>query len=395
MPPAHWPKVLVAGGSIGGLTAALVLSDLGCEVDVFERSGAALRERGAGIVVLPTTERYFLERGEERVSLSLPWWKYVDRSGRVLFADLDNFRFSGWNTLYRGLLEAFDPARYHLSAEMVGFERDEGSVVLELADGRRIGGDMLVCADGMWSTARGVLLPGVDPAYAGYVAWRGVTSEEKLSAGARADLVDSMIYQVLDHSHILVYAIPSPEGSPEPGHRQVNFVWYRNYPEGGAFEEVMTDRAGARRSSTVPPGSIRPELLESFRADARDLLAPTLAEVVGRADEILVQAIFDLESPQMAFGRVGLIGDAAFCARPHLAAGQAKACADAWALRDAVAAAGGDVVEALRSWETGQLALGRDVVARSRAMGRSSQVTGTMKPGDPSWKFGLEEAAAS
>jgi 2,6-dihydroxypyridine 3-monooxygenase len=52
-----WPRVLIAGGSIGGLTAALLLRDLGCEVDVYERSSAALEDRGAGIVVLPITER--------------------------------------------------------------------------------------------------------------------------------------------------------------------------------------------------------------------------------------------------------------------------------------------------------------------------------------------------
>ena len=50
-------------------------------------------------------------------------------------------------------------------------------------------------------------------------------------------------------------------------------------------------------------------------------------------DEPLIQAVYDLESPRMAFGRVCLIGDAASGLRPHVAAGQAKACADAWALR--------------------------------------------------------------
>ena len=49
------PRVGVVGGSIGGLTAALVLRDLGCEVDVFERSGTALEARGAGIGLHPMT----------------------------------------------------------------------------------------------------------------------------------------------------------------------------------------------------------------------------------------------------------------------------------------------------------------------------------------------------
>ena len=54
--------MLIAGGSVGGLTSALLLRDLGCQVDIFERANTALEDRGAGIVVLPVTERYFRER---------------------------------------------------------------------------------------------------------------------------------------------------------------------------------------------------------------------------------------------------------------------------------------------------------------------------------------------
>ena len=70
------PHVGVVGGSIGGLTAALVLRDLGCEVDVFERSGTALEARGAGIALHPMTTRYFDESSEldaAAVEIELPW----------------------------------------------------------------------------------------------------------------------------------------------------------------------------------------------------------------------------------------------------------------------------------------------------------------------------------
>ena len=388
-----WPRVLVAGGSIGGLTAAVLLRDLGCEVDVLERSQAALEDRGAGIVVLPITERYFTERGgeDDRVSLELTYWTYMDREGNVLSADPDHFRFSGWSTIYRSLLEAFEPERYHLGKEMVGFDNRTDQVTLHLADGSSVEGDLLVCADGLLSTARSILMPEATPRYAGYVAWRGTTPEAALSEQARADLADSMIYQVLDHGHILVYAIPDHEGRTTPPHRVINFVWYRNYPLGGPFEDLMRDEHGLQRTGTMPPGTVRQEHLTEMRSTATEVLAPTLLEVVMGCDETLIQAVFDLESPQMAFGRLCLIGDAAIGLRPHVAAGQAKACADGWALRDALLAANGDVSSALAAWEPGQLALGNRALARTREMGVASQFEGTMVPGDPNWKFGLWE----
>lgn len=142
----------------------------------------------------------------------------------------------------------------------------------------------------------------------------------------------------------------------------------------------------------MPPGWIRSEHLNEMRSTANRELAPQLAEIVSSCEEPLIQAVFDVATPQMAFGRVCLIGDAAFTLRPHVAAGQAKACADAWALRDALADADGDVLAALAAWEPGQLDLGRSALERTRAMGQASQVTSTMVPGDPDWKFGLWEA---
>lgn len=386
-------RILVAGGSIGGLTTGLVLADLGYEVEIFERSNSALKERGAGIVVLPITERYFVERGGEdsRVSLQLRDWTYLDALGNVTSADADNFRFAGWNTIYRALLESFDPAHYHLDSEMVGFERRVRGVTLRLADGRRVDGDLLICADGIASTARSILLPGIDPVYAGYVAWRGVARESELSTSAQEQLKDAMLYQVLVRSHILAYAIPDETGRTDPGQRIINFVWYRNAAPGGEYEELMTDRQGIHRPTTMPPNAIRSSAVEEMHATASTQLAPTLAEVVLASPEPLIQAIFDLEVPHMAFGRVCLLGDAAFGLRPHVAAGQAKACADAWALRDALVRTTGQIDTALADWERRQLALGSSAVEKTRRMGNASQFENTMVPGDPTWKFGLWE----
>lgn len=386
-------RVLVAGGSIGGLTTGLLLRDLGYDVEIFERSNAELQERGTGIVVLPITERYFTERsgGGERVSLELTDWTYLDSAGNVLDSSPDRFRFSGWSTIYRALLDAFDSQRYHLDAEMVGFDQHSDGVTLHLSNGSSVEGDLLVCADGVSSTARSILLPEVQPEYAGYVAWRAIAPEADLAPGTLEALRDAMLYQILDHSHILTYGIPSDSGDTEPGKRVINSVWYRNYPDDGTFDRLMTDVEGRRRTATMPPGTITAEFLGEMFASAEAELAPPIRDVVMSCAEPLIQAIFDVAVPQMAFGRVCILGDAAFGLRPHVAAGQAKACADAWALRDAMIEAEHDVDGALALWEPRQLALGRAAAQRTIEMGRRSQVTGTMWAGDPEWKFGLWE----
>lgn len=386
-------RVIVAGGSIGGLTTALLLHDLGLDVEVFERADAALQSRGAGIVVLPITERYLVERGGDdgRVSLELRDWTYIDRDGRVLAAEPGHYRFAGWNTIYRALLDALPGDRYHLDAAMVDFATADDGVTVRLHDGREVAGDLLVAADGIGSTARSQLLPDVTPRYAGYVAWRGVVDEADLTAAARHQLADAMLYQILDDGHILAYAIPGDDGRTSLGARTINVVWYRNAAAGDELARVMTGHDGRTRGTTMPPGSIAPDVVAEMRATAHAELAPVFAEVMSTCVEPMIQAIYDLAVPRMVFDRVCLLGDAAFGLRPHLAAGQAKACADAWALHDALRDADIDIPAALAAWERTQLALGRSALDRTRRMGISSQFEHTMKVGDPAWKFGLWE----
>jgi 2,6-dihydroxypyridine 3-monooxygenase len=169
----------------------------------------------------------------------------------------------------------------------------------------------------------------------------------------------------------------------------MNFVWYRNVGAGEELQALLTGRDGEVRTSSLPPGAARQDYLDEIRRFAASRMAPPIAEVVLSTEKPFVQVIFDLEVGAMAFGRVCLIGDAAFAARPHAAAGTAKAAANAWALAEAMAAAGGDVAAALRRWEPSQLELGRDLVRRAREIGDRSQFGGAWVPGDPSLVFGL------
>ena len=387
------PRVGVVGGSLGGLTAGVLLHQMGCDVHVFERSSTALEGRGAGIVVLPMTERYFTEAGtgltgpSRDVALTLTYWSYIDRSGAIIDAAATHNRFTSWNTLYRALLERLPPDRYHLCCEGAGIEHSDQSVVVRFADGGSHPCDLLVGADGIGSTVRETVAPGTPTTYAGYVAWRGTVLERDLSPGTAEIFADAMVYQVLDHSHVLVYAIPGPGGSVAVGERALNFVWYRN-AGGRHYKELMTDRNGVHRPATMPPGLVQDRFVSALRADAEAQLAPQLAELVLACDEPFIQAIFDMIASRFRRDRVIVIGDAAAALRPHVAAGTAKACADGWALRDHLAATG-ELEAALAGWEAQQLDLARRIATKSRSMGEASQATATMVPGDPSWRFGL------
>jgi 2,6-dihydroxypyridine 3-monooxygenase len=385
------PTVAVVGGSLGGLTAALVLRDIGCDVTVHERSSSALEARGAGIAVLPETLRYPTERlgiPAERICSRTGWIRFLERDGTIRHEQRHAYRFSSWNTIYRTLLDAFDPGRYRLGREMTSFTSDADGVTVRFADGGGTRVDLLVCADGINSVARAAMLPDAAPRYSGYVAWRGVVPEAALGRASFDALHDALTYQLLPGSHILVYPIPGPDGAVDEGRRLMNMVWYRNVAAED-LDALLTDRTGQRRSVSLPPGAARDEVVGGMRALAEECLAPAIGEVVAGVAAPFVQAVFDIEVPRMVSGRACLIGDAAFAVRPHAAAGTAKAAEDGWALARHLQATGGDVPPALVAWEAEQLALGSALLARTREIGDSSQFTGGFRPGDARLIFGL------
>jgi 2,6-dihydroxypyridine 3-monooxygenase len=386
-------RVAIVGGSLGGLTAGVLLRDAGFDVTVYERSPAELQERGAGIGFLPASSRYLVERAGidlDDISVATHHIRYLDRAGNVVHDAPHAYRFSSWNTVYRRLLGCFDREQYSLGHEMRAFSDDGDGVTIRFGNGATAVVDLLVAADGVGSTARAALLPDTAPRYAGYVAWRGTVPEAGLDAGVAQALGGAITYHVGANTHLLVYPIPAAGGEVDPGRRLVNLVWYRNYAAGPDLADLLTDTAGLPHELSLPPGTVRPEHVAEMRAVAVARLPPLLAEVVMAVERPFVQVIYDLEVPRMAFGRVCLIGDAAFAVRPHAAAGTAKAAADAWALAGALAA-GGTVEDSLARWEPGQLALGRQLLQRTRRIGTRSQITGDWQPGDPELIFGLYE----
>jgi 2-polyprenyl-6-methoxyphenol hydroxylase-like FAD-dependent oxidoreductase len=118
--------------------------------------------------------------------------------------------------------------------------------------------------------------------------------------------------------------------------------------------------------------------IAAVRAAARARLAPQFAEVLEKTAMPFVQPIYDLAAPQLAHGRVALLGDAAFVARPHVGMGVAKAAADALVLQQAIAEFGA-TPQALRHYERLRHPAGLAVVERARLLGAGLEAP---QPGD-------------
>lgn len=384
-------RAIVVGGSIGGLTTALLLRRLGFSVDVFERNPEQLDNRGGGIVLQPITMKWFDGHSARRIdelSTSSHHLRYLGPANEIVHESPAEWRYTSWGSVYRALLEDFDRDRYHLGECFCGFSQDADKVELRFVSGRRETAGLVVFADGISSAARRRLFPDLEREYSGYVGWRGTVREDRVSPETHALLDDALNYSVGDRTHIVLYTIPGMDGELEPGKRLLNYVWYRNVEAGAPLQELTTDMRGFECPVSVPAGLVQPRVIEELKAAAPVELAPAAAEVVTRTETPYVQVVFDTRIPGMVDGRVAILGDAAFAARPHAAAGTAKAADDAWNLHDHLAETG-DIVEALKRWEPGRLEIGNQLIDRVAAMGRRSQQTNTWTPGDPDLRFGL------
>ncbi len=369
------PRVVIVGGSLGGLMAAQALRSAGCDVVVLERNAAPLQGRGAGISLRPVMIDLLQRQGEislddfcTRTARS----RYFGRDGQVSGEAQHAALFTSWDTLHQRLLAEIPVQAYRLGAEVAGVETGPDQARVRLADGSAMDGDLAVFADGTFSSGRRLLSPGDEPVYAGYVCWRGLVPEAVMDAALRAQLDDATNIALLEPGYFGAYPIPGPDGSVAPGERLFNWVWYRNVAEGAALTDLMTDTSGRYRFSSVPPGKVRTEFIAELRK-AAEALPPALRALVRATERPFIQTICDVEVPRMAFGRACLIGDAAFGGRPHLGAGTAKAAQDAFTLADALDAEAGDVTKALAAWEPTRLEVGRAFVADNRRLGEQFQ----------------------
>jgi 2-polyprenyl-6-methoxyphenol hydroxylase-like FAD-dependent oxidoreductase len=374
-------RAAVIGGSMGGLFTAHLLRRVGWHVDVFERSSGELAGRGAGIVTHAELFEALRHAGiavePAALGVSVPGRRVFDRDGKVVAERRFEQVLTSWGRLYGLLRDALPADTYHHGKSLERVEESDVEVVAHFADGTRAGADLLVGADGLFSTLRRQFLPEVRPQYAGYVAWRGIVEEIEISAETRRTLCDWFAFSLPPGEQILGYPIAGANEAFARGQRRFNIVWYRPAAENATLRELLTDTQGKRHELSIPPDIIRPEVMAQMRADAERLLPPQFAEVLRHIRMPFLQTILDLESSRMVLGRTGriaILGDAAFVARPHVGMGVTKAATDAAALAEALAANSDDVPAALAAFEEARLAYGAAVVQRARELGGYLQV---------------------
>jgi 2-polyprenyl-6-methoxyphenol hydroxylase-like FAD-dependent oxidoreductase len=356
---------------MSGLFAALLLRQRGYDVDVYERVEGELAGRGAGIVAQPEMRDVFERLGinpAQSFGVETQKRRTFDRDGRLIGESECQQVLTAWERVYRLLRDAFPPERYHRGMKLDHIEQDDAAVTAHFSNGTQEHADLLVGADGGRSTVRMQYLPEAAPLYAGYVAWRAMVDEAAISPATRADVFDYMAFTLPPGEQMLGYPVAGANDDLRRCHRRYNLVWYRPADEATKLPWMLTDASGHTHEGSIPPPLIRAEVIAEMRDAAARLLPPQLREVMLLPQQPFLQPIYDLETPHMAFGRVAIVGDAAFVARPHVGAGVAKAAEDSVALVDALAAEP-DVPSALKRFEKERLGVGSRIVRRARQLG--------------------------
>ncbi|MGW5152611.1 FAD binding domain-containing protein [Rhodococcus koreensis] len=335
MPQPNTFKVLVAGGSVGGLAAAHELRAVGADAVVYERSAGRMQARGAGIVMQPEVESLLVRLGASARSVSVELFErqQLHIHGRPIRYAAPQL-MTAWDTLYRILKEALPEGSYHLDSELRAVTVDGNRVNTEFADGTTAQSNFYVGADGIGSTTRQLIDPTSYSSYSGYVAWRGLEPESALSNELLDLLNGRFTFFGSAGLQMLCYLVPGPNGELDEGNRRVNWVWYMNVPE-RVLPTLLAGRSGRTYTNFLPPGELSKEVTAKLMSTANDSLPAEFAELV-RSSHVFMQPVYDLRPRRMLADHGVLIGDAAGTVRPHTASGTSKAFGDAAGLAAAI-----------------------------------------------------------
>jgi salicylate hydroxylase len=325
-------KVLIAGGGIGGITAAIALRQRGLEAVLFEQTDA-FRQVGAGIQISANAARilrsFGLGEALARVAVFPEGRDYRawDTGERLYWTPLGSqaeARFGApYYHIHRAdlldvLLTGLARTQYRLNAHVDRFEQDRDGVTIFLSDGTTASGDVLIGADGIHSVIRAQMFGAERPRYTGNVAWRGLVPAEQVA-------------------HLDLPRVTSVWMGPN---RSIVQYWVA---AGRTFNWIGISRSSEpARESWLAEGSVEQALAEYAGWHA------TIRAVIAATPRLLRQALYDRAPlPDWQQGRVALLGDAAHPMLPFYAQGAAQSIEDAYIIAGCLAKYSEDPVQAL------------------------------------------------
>jgi 2-polyprenyl-6-methoxyphenol hydroxylase-like FAD-dependent oxidoreductase len=335
-------KVIIAGGGIGGLAAALALHRVGIEAEIFEQA-RELRELGVGINMLPHAIKELASLGLlpalDAAGIRTRELIYANRFGQTVWRELRGLD-AGYDTpqisihrgklhgvLLRAAIERVGPARIHMDCRLVDFREraDKVVAVLERRDGSErieVTGDALIGADGIHSRVRSLLYPDEGrPAWNGHMLWRGAT-EWPVYADGR-----TMVIAGGNSAKFVIYPIHADPARPQS--RLTNWAVMARIADGS--------QPPPRHEDWNRPGNFEEAMVFVRDRIRLGFLDPVkLIETTGTFYEYPCCDRDPL--PRWSFGRVTLLGDAAHPMYPVGSNGASQAILDAQALARHLAA---------------------------------------------------------
>lgn len=330
--------LLISGGGIGGLAAAMVLAQDGHRVTLFEQA-ASFGEIGAGIQLGPNIFRMFdylgLTEAINRVAFFPPGLGMNDvRTGekvvRVPLGDLARATYGfPYGVIYRADLHQvfLDACRaqpnvtLRTSAKVESFDQSADGVTVRLEGGETVEGSALIGADGMWSRIREAVVGDGKPRVSGHIAYRAVLKREDVPAHLWND--DVLLWGG-EKTHLVHYPLRRGE--------LFNLV--------AVFHSNKYDEGWNTFGDTA-------ELNERF-ADA----CPQVKELLGKIETWKMWVLCDREPVKnWTDRRVTLLGDAAHPMLQYLAQGAGQAIEDAVVMREALRHTRGDVPKAFQKYQ--------------------------------------------
>lgn len=358
-------EVLIAGGGIGGLAAALFLHAKGIGVRVCE-AAQRIEELGVGINIQPHAVRELAKLGLMEILAargnSCLEWAFFNRFGQEIWREpRGSAAGHDWPqiSIHRGRLQGIllDAARVRIGPDRIIADRrlidfsDDGNAVHALFmdhDGVRhaIDADLLIGADGIHSATRGFFYPEEGPpVFSDSILWRGVTRAVPSFAG------NTMTFAGTKDQKLITYPI-TPAG--EDGRALINWI-------AEVHSERMLNREDWNRKGD----------LSDFLPLYQDWTFPWMdvPALIRGADKVYEYPMVDRDPlPRWSFGRVTLMGDAAHPVYPIGANGASQAIRDASALAECLASTAAPV-ESLLAYEAERLQPTTEVVLSNRQLG--------------------------